>query len=55
MAGLQGAGPLISVELEVLNPDSNFIPQLSEPSSSSSGSSPFEQLGRPSITVGLKG
>ena len=48
MAGLQGAGPLVSVDLEVLNPNSEFTPSSSEPSSSSS-SSAFEQLGKPAL------
>lgn len=45
MAGLQGAGPLISVDFEVLNPNSEYTPSYSEPSSSSAASSAFDQLG----------
>lgn len=54
MAGLQGSGPLISVELEVLNPNSDYAntPSYSDPSSSSA-SSAFDQLGESPILTGL--
>ena len=43
MVGLQGGGPLISLELEVLNPVGEYSPAHSEPSSSSASS--FDHIG----------
>ena len=38
MAGLQGSGPLISVTLEVLNAQNDYLPALSEHSTTSTAS-----------------
>lgn len=43
MVGLQGSGPLVSLELEVLNSGGEFSPAASEPSSSSASS--FDHVG----------
>ena len=43
MVGLQGGGPLISLEFEVLNPSGEYSPAHSEPSSSSTSS--FDNVG----------
>lgn len=36
MEGLKGSGPLVTVTFEVINPDADYLPTISEPSSSSS-------------------
>jgi hypothetical protein len=48
MVGLQGTGPLVSLELEILNSNGEYSPAISEPSSSSATSSSYDHAGEPS-------